>query len=87
MVRTVAPFPDPPVPDIDSAGLRVPPWVKYPNIPLGSLGWRMGTGEEYWYSFRDWWCAQPGATRLAVKTAYPEPAGWSGFYARLKQNG
>lgn len=84
MSRTVAPFPDPPIPDIDSAGLRVPPWIKYPNIPLGSIGWRMGTGEDYWYSFRDWWLLQPGAVRLQVKTNYPEPELWAGFYTRLK---
>lgn len=84
MAQNVAPFPDPPIPEIDPAGLRVPPWIKYPNIPLGSIGWRMGAGEDYWFSFRDWWLLQPGAVRLKVKTAHPEPESWSGFYSRLK---
>jgi hypothetical protein len=44
----------------------------------------MGVGEDYWFSFRDWWLAQPGAVRLQVQTAYPEPESWSGFYRRLK---
>ncbi|MGI1608701.1 hypothetical protein ACKQC9_30890 [Klebsiella michiganensis] len=84
MSRNVAPFPEPPIPEIDAQGLRVPPWIKYPNIPLGSIGWRMGAGEDYWFSFRDWWFAQPGAIRLQVKALYPEPGSWSGFYGRLK---
>ncbi|SHJ13046.1 hypothetical protein SAMN02745163_01377 [Clostridium cavendishii DSM 21758] len=27
--------------------VRAPLWLKYPNIPQGSIGWRMGYGEEY----------------------------------------
>lgn len=87
MTQNVTSFPNPPIDEIDSNGLRVPPWVKFPNIPLGSIGWRMGVGEDYWYSFRDWWIAQPGAIRLQVKTNYPESEAWLGFYARLKSNG
>lgn len=29
-----------------------PPWVKYPEIPRYSIGWRMGDGEEF---LLDWW--------------------------------
>ncbi|MFZ6818529.1 hypothetical protein [Undibacterium sp. Ji22W] len=87
MSQNAAPFPNPPIPDTDTVGLRVPPWVKYPNIPHGSIGWRMGAGEDCWDSFRDWWMMQPGVVRLQVKTTYPEPELWSGFYSRLKSNG
>lgn len=42
----------------------VPPWQKYPAIPLGSLAWRMGHGEEYWIAFVNWFAGQrPDAHR------------------------
>lgn len=35
----------------------LPPWLQYPQILIGSLGWRMGPGEDYlhdvFYPF--WW--------------------------------
>ncbi len=60
----------------------LPPWEKYPAIPLGSAGWRMGHGEEYWFEFARWFAGlQPDAGR-AYAEKHPEPTGWSGFYAR-----
>lgn len=82
--RIVAPFPEPEIPEFDADGLMVPPWIKFPNIPLGSIGWRMGVGEDYWFRFRSWWFRQIRAKRVAVKTKYPEPREWLGFYDRLK---
>jgi hypothetical protein len=58
----------------------VPPWVKYPAILRGSIGWRMGEGEGYWDDFRVWWVAQSAAVQGAMRAAYPEPPGWVGFY-------
>jgi len=46
MVVTVRPFPDPEIPSIDAGGLMIPPWIKYPNLPKGSVGWRMGVGSN-----------------------------------------
>lgn len=35
----------------------LPPWMQYPQILIGSIGWRMGAGEDYlhdvFYPF--WW--------------------------------
>ena len=31
-----------------------PPWQQFPHIPMGSLGWRMGAGEQYWIEFDAW---------------------------------
>jgi hypothetical protein len=31
-----------------------PPWVSCPNIPCGSIGWRMGEGECVMCDWRDW---------------------------------
>ena len=77
------PFPDPPVPEFDSAGLMVPPWIKYPAIPRASIGWRMGEAEGYWDDFRTWWESQPVSVHTAVRAAYPELPGWAGFYERV----
>ena len=31
-----------------------PPWKVFPEIPFGSLGWRMGGGEDYLDEFLQW---------------------------------
>jgi hypothetical protein len=83
MKETVGPFPDPQVPSTDASGFMVPPWVKYPNIPRQSIGWRMGVGEQYLQEFVSWWSKQVRANRLALRDAYPEPEQWSGFFRSL----
>ena len=60
----------------------LPPWKKYPQIPLGSLGWRMGFGEEYWIAWQKWYAELSPPPRSQYQTAFPEPPGWSGFYGR-----
>jgi len=62
----------------------LPPWLEHPHIPLGSIGWRMGYGEEYWFKFRDWFASLESSGRAQVRERYPEPEGWDGFYARLR---
>ncbi len=62
----------------------VPPWVKFPNIPLGSIGWRMGMGEDYRDRFAKWYNRQLRAVKLAVRARYPESDRWVGFYRRLR---
>ena len=81
-----APFPDPPIPDFDDEGMMVPPWVKYPNIPRGSTGWRMGVGEQYLDEFRTWFSSRlciPSGTGdemyYRFRQKYIEPPGWEGF--------
>lgn len=67
-----------------SADELEPPWAAYPWIPLGSIGWRMGSGEGYlmeWGSY----------VREAYKTADaaieylqrhpPAPHSWRGWIA------
>jgi N-glycosidase YbiA len=36
------------------ANPMVPPWEKYPEIPAGSIGWRMGYGEDYMSDWHKW---------------------------------
>jgi hypothetical protein len=58
------------------------PWIRFPDIPLGSIGWRMGNGEAYWYAYQDWFATQSEHVRALVIQANPEPSGWGGFYER-----
>ena len=30
------------------------PWIEFPDLPRGSLGWRMGAGEAYLDQFVEW---------------------------------
>jgi hypothetical protein len=36
-----------------------PPWVKHPEIPAGSIGWRMGYGEGFLVQWHEWLAQQP----------------------------
>lgn len=61
----------------------VPPWVKYSNIPYGSVGWRMGTGEGYLDSFKEWFKSRDREIQNAVMKAYNDHNDWEGFYTNL----
>ena len=82
--KVVGPWPDPPIPDFDGNDLMVPPWIKYPNLPRGSMGWRMGLGESYLEQFDAWYNRQHRDTHKSVWSEYPEPSDWQGFYRRSK---
>jgi len=60
----------------------VPPWEKHPEIPLGSIGWRMGYGEQYWIAFGEWFASKSLSHKRQYAAQHPEPAGWEGFYRR-----
>ena len=60
----------------------IPPWQKYPHIPLCSIGWRMGYGEDYWVEFDAWFKFKSPEQKRAYAEEFPEPAGWLGFYQR-----
>ena len=60
-----------------------PPWVKYPNLPRTSMGWRMGAGEEYREEFDGWWVEQLESLRAAMVASFPEPATWTDFWKSL----
>ena len=32
----------------------LPPWIKFPQIPRYSIGWRMGYGESYMWAWDEW---------------------------------
>lgn len=65
---------------IDAHGDVAPPWAKYPEIPAGSLGWRMGYGEDWLDVWGAWLALQPTARawRLAYLRRHPPaPRTWA----------
>ena len=77
----------------DAEGDLPAPWIAFPSIPMGSIGWRMGHGEDYWHIFDAWFRQLAPADRERVKLKYPEPKivwngiPWTGFYERKERNG
>lgn len=63
----------------DDHGDVAPPWARCPEIPMGSIGWRMGYGESWWTLWDRWLSRQP--TDRAWRSAYlqrhpPAPRSW-----------
>ena len=73
----------------DDEGYLAPPWVALPHIPRGSIGWRMGPGEDYWQVFIDWYKGLSESDRERFRNKYPEPDKaasadpWTGFYEAM----
>ena len=63
----------------------LPPWLQYPDIPLGSIGWRMGLGEDYWYRFVDWFGSLSGRERERYRERYPKPEDWAMFWPHVPE--
>ncbi len=60
-----------------------PPWAAFPDIPYGSIGWRMGHGEDYMSAFFGWVNMLSEKERTAYIATNAEPADWSGFYEMI----
>jgi predicted NAD-dependent protein-ADP-ribosyltransferase YbiA (DUF1768 family) len=54
----------------------LPPWLKFPDIPPHSIGWRMGAGEGYLCEFGPWYRGLTAEGRKNYKQLYPPPRGW-----------
>jgi hypothetical protein len=63
-----------------------PPWDKYPQIPAGSIGWRMGPGEEYYNQFYRWFSALSRADQHEYSSAHEPPSGWKNIYEAIGQH-
>jgi hypothetical protein len=59
---------------------KVPVWIAFPKIPWGSIGWRMGPGEDYWHAWAAWFKAMTTSEREHYRNQWPEPEGWEDFY-------
>lgn len=55
----------------------LPPWLKYPDIPKFSIGWRMGGGESYLMIWEAWAKKLDQSQLLAYFDRYkPIPVNW-----------
>lgn len=66
--------------ELAAHGTLVPPWVKYPEIPRYSIGWRMGSGEWYAWMFGTWWEQLSEADRAVYRAKWPPPEDWAGYW-------
>ena len=57
-----------------------PPWLAYPGYERYSLGWRMGSGEDYLDRFVSWFEALGEKEREAYRARFPEPFTWAGWW-------
>lgn len=62
--------------NVNDAGEPYPPWLKYPNLPITSMGWRMGEGEDYNMEFSNWLDRQPLEVLRDYSARFPAPAEW-----------
>ena len=60
--------------------LMPPPWLMYPHILNGSIGWRMGYGEDYLMRFQEWFRNLSDEDQLEYKEMFPGPLDWIGWY-------
>ena len=60
-----------------------PPWLKYPHIPCGSIGWRMGYGECYMEEFYKWYDSLDESVKGEYDEKFPKPLSWALLCERL----
>jgi hypothetical protein len=58
--------------------------MKHPHIPGGSVGWRMGDGEDYYNEFYRWFSTLPAADQDAFARVNPPPSEWRNLYETIK---
>lgn len=56
------------------------PWIEFPELPYGSLGWRMGGGEGYLDRFLEWFYQLDQAGLDCFFEQYPPPDEWASFF-------
>nr|MBA3456629.1 hypothetical protein [Deltaproteobacteria bacterium] len=63
--------------ELAAAGTLVPPWIKFPQIPRRSIGWRMGSGEWYVWMWGQWWERMDKEARDAYRARWVDvPIEW-----------
>lgn len=56
--------------------LMAPLWLMYPEIPEGSIGWRMGYGEDYILKFHKWFQTLSVEEQKEYNSKFPKPICW-----------
>lgn len=64
-----------------TSSLMAPLWIMHPDIPAGSIGWRMGAGEDYWDQWGAWYDDLSATDQAEYQELFPEPLTWAGFYS------
>jgi hypothetical protein len=59
------------------------PWEVYPDIPKGSIGWRMGPGEDVSHDWFAWLRGLTAERREDYRKRHLEPESWAGTYDRF----
>lgn len=65
---------------LDSDGDYLPPWKAFPEIPRVSMGWRMGSSEEYLEHWSNWYAALNSPQRAKYRGKYWPPLTWWDTY-------
>ena len=52
--------------------LMPPLWLRYPHIPEGSIGWRMGYGEAYAHDFYKWFYSLTDLEKADYRKKFPD---------------
>ena len=63
-----------------------PPWMMYPEIPQGSIGWRMGYGESYIMEYYAWKAKLTPEQAAEYDELFPAPLCWSLSEYNLKRH-
>lgn len=60
--------------------LMPPLWIAYPYMERYSIGWRMGSGEEYRYNIYDWFKTLSPSEQNEYMELFPDI--WNYFLSR-----
>ena len=68
-----------------SEKFMAPPWLKYPQLFYGCIGWRMGYGESYMEEYLNWFDGLDDDRRKEFEEKFPKPVSWD--YSKIMKNG
>lgn len=60
-----------------------PPWLAFPKLECGSMGWRMGAGEAFLEQWMPWQNSLTPEDRQAYEELFPQPMPWKQLSAQM----
>lgn len=67
--------------------IMAPLWLMYPQIPQGSIGWRMGYGESYGSAFHVWFSSLTREEKEEYQKKFPKPICWDLLEYNIQRHG